>query len=109
MAFGAHSVLSLVLAGALAGDPCNVELATSEDAKAWMPDSAMASCTSIKVSGSPIYELGGTKLRPVLSRATELSVLDLSHMQLGDQGIKEVATALKSKGSFGSGYATCRD
>jgi len=78
-----------------ASSPCTVELATPEASKAWMPDAAMASCTAIKITGSPLHELGGMKLRPMLSRAEQLESLDLSHMELGDMGVKEVANALR--------------
>ena len=48
----------------------------------------------IKVSGSPLGEAGGSKLSPVLSRASVLESLDLSHMALGDNGVRTLTKAL---------------
>ena len=79
----------------LADPNCEVELGSSKDAAAWQPPTAMTSCTTIKLHGSPIGEAGGSKLAAVLSRASQLEALDLSHMELGDAGVKAVTGALK--------------
>lgn len=78
----------------LLDDPCDVKLGSPESALAWQPSAAMSSCTVIKVSGSPLGEAGGSKLSPVLSRASVLESLDLSHMALGDNGVRTLTKAL---------------
>ena len=77
-------------------DPnCEVELGSPTAAAAWQPPAAMASCSTIRLSGSPIGEAGGSKLATVLSRADQLESLDLSHMELCDGGVKAVMGALR--------------
>ena len=74
---------------------CEVELGSPTAAAAWVPPAAMTSCSAIRLSGSPIGEAGGSKLAAVLSRADQLESLDLSHMELCDEGVKAVMGALK--------------
>ena len=77
-------------------DPnCEVEFGSPADATAWQPPTSMTSCSAIRLSGSPIGEAGGSKLTAVLNRADQLESLDLSHMELGDVGVKAVMGALK--------------
>ena len=80
----------------LADPNCEVDFETPSAAIAWQPPAAMTSCSAIRLSGSPLGKAGGSKLAAVLSRADQLESLDLSHMDLWDEGVKAVMGALKA-------------
>ena len=75
-----------------ATNDCSVDLV---NAVTWQPPTAMSRCQFITISGTPLGEGVGSKLSPVLSRADKLESLDLSHMALGDAGVRVLAAALK--------------